>query len=161
MKYLTNGKLGFAVAVVLAASFSAPAAAQAPPPASKKASNKAEPQHLVVTDSHGRAFGPDPTLAAGTTIFVTVRGFAPSAPVEVRLVSQPALAYRPRADHDGVLRFLYRVPTDLSAGAHRLTFSGAGPSDPHSARPLGNMNIVVTVPNVAIVPFVVNSHGHL
>ena len=143
-----SGRVGLVAAVVLAASFGPSAAAQAPPPEHARA----DPEHLMVTGEQGVNLGVHPRLTAGSIVTVTVRGFRAFAPVEVRLVGTAALPSRPRADRDGVLRFLYRVPDDLAPGAHRLTFSGPGPdATPGPGASPAGVTIVVTVPNIAVV----------
>jgi hypothetical protein len=153
MRQRTTGRLGVAVAMVMATSFGAPAAAQAPPLPARAT----EPEHLLVTGTTGADLGPDPRVSAGAILTVTVRGFAARAHVEVRLAGQAALPYRPPADADGVLRFLYRVPADLAPGAYRLLFSGA-PGEPAGVAPESESgNLIVSVPNIAIVRFAVGT----
>ncbi|SDJ45778.1 hypothetical protein SAMN05444157_3459 [Frankineae bacterium MT45] len=134
--------------------------------ASAAASTPHPPAHptpvpnLTALSCSGATLGSNPILSAGETISVVVRGFAAHAAVSVRLIGRPQSQPQPAADTSGVVRVVYRIPAETSAGSHLLTLSGLPPLPAakgiNSGGDAGGMTISVVVPNVGFFHFSVN-----
>lgn len=95
------------------------------------------------------------TVRPGGLLQVTARGFAPSAPVDVRTVGLIS-ATEIRANAGGVVHLAYRVPD--RTGSYTLLLAGpvAGTSSSTDPAPA---NLRVTVPLVVRVPYRVAGPG--
>jgi hypothetical protein len=102
----------------------------------------------TVEASTGHHLPANPMLHAGERVLITVRGFAPAAPVTVGLVGVQLLG-PVVAGSAGAVVYPYVVPTSIGSGQHALAFSGA--PAPTSAAPPGNVD--VTVPLTTQWPF--------
>ncbi|MDT4923752.1 MAG: hypothetical protein QOG01_1465 [Pseudonocardiales bacterium] len=102
----------------------------------------------AVEASTGHHLPANPMLQAGERVLVTVRGFAPAAPVTVGLVGVRLLG-AVVAGSAGAVVYPYAVPRSIGPGQHALVFSGA--AAPTAAAPPGNVE--VTVPLTTQWPF--------
>jgi lysophospholipase L1-like esterase len=77
------------------------------------------------------------SVKAGTNYTVQLDGFAPGAPVELRVESEVFVATVARAGDDGRVEALVALPGGLDDGRHRIIASGPGPE--------GNRTVVIVL----------------
>ncbi len=101
---------------------------------------------------NGIELGNDPTIRPSASVEILAGGFAPGAPVELRIACRSTPVGTVDADAQGTIRFPFTVPIDLTSGRHVLSLTGAvRPAAGAAARPSGNL--VVSVPLVEYFRF--------
>jgi hypothetical protein len=116
--------------------------------------------NVAATTVSGHPLAAGATLRPGERMVVVVRGFAPSAPVQVLLQSGVAVVAVQSAEADpaGSARVAFSVPATITPGPHVLAVTGPGPSpETTSSDALPNVGstITVTAPNVGLYPFTI------
>jgi hypothetical protein len=107
---------------------------------------------VVATDSRAHALPVDPLLKAGEIVIITVRGFEANAPLVAKLMPGAQVVPPPRANADGTLKLVYRVPRGISAGRHVLAITGA-PAPSGSGVSSSTGNVTATIPNLGLFEF--------
>ncbi|MBV8161414.1 MAG: hypothetical protein JO265_10870 [Acidimicrobiia bacterium] len=82
-----------------------------------------------VTDAAGNPLAPNATLTPGEQLKLSASGFGPTESVTITVHSTPATLATVNADGTGAVSATVTLPTDLAAGSHTLTLSGASVTD--------------------------------
>ncbi|MBV9412683.1 MAG: hypothetical protein JO148_13890 [Acidimicrobiia bacterium] len=82
-----------------------------------------------VTDSAGNPLAPNATLTPGQQLHLSASGFTPNESVTIAVHSTPVTLATVTADGSGAVLAAVTLPSDLAAGSHTLTLSGASVTD--------------------------------
>ncbi|MBV8980093.1 MAG: hypothetical protein JO086_04265, partial [Acidimicrobiia bacterium] len=82
-----------------------------------------------VTDSAGNSLAQNATLTPGQQLHLSASGFTPNESVTITVHSTPVTLTTVTADGSGSVLATVTLPSDLAAGSHTLTLSGASVTD--------------------------------
>jgi hypothetical protein len=150
-RFITTVSAAVLPCALLAIYLSNPAAASNATPAHSSAASG----NLSATDAHANLLAIDPHLVPDSLVIVAVKGFAPGAPVTVRLLGDGPQSSLIHATRTGIARLAYRIPPTLSAGHHILVFTGdpSGTEGPPTTPPGDGASIEATIPNLGLFAF--------
>ncbi len=80
---------------------------------------------LMATDATGAPLPANPVLATGQAVTVTASGFVADERVTVSVHSVTRQLGTATAGSGGILRYPFKVPSNLAAGGHTLTLAGS------------------------------------